>query len=184
METEAAIRKLLVEAGADLSPDWSDAALDDRQMQADFKRIDTRETYLGWKRAKNFASTGGFAKNDLKLYETPTLADNEWALAGSWQVEEYFALAGELDPVLSINFSARDANLVLGSIDGRSKQARLLLDGAPPGADAGVDVAPDGRFTIEDQRVYQLVRQRDGARRRLLTIELEDGTTAYAFTFG
>ena len=184
METEAAIRKLLIEAGADLAPDWSDAALDDRQMQADFARIDTRETYLGWKRAKNFVSPGGFTKDDLRLYEMPSLDTNQWALAGSWQVEEYRAIAGELDPVLSINFSARDANLVLESIDGRPKRARILLDGKPPGKDAGVDVAPDGSFTIEAERVYQLVRQEGGARRRLLTIQFEDGTAAYAFTFG
>ncbi|MBW0145433.1 cytochrome c biogenesis protein DipZ [Sphingomicrobium clamense] len=184
METELAIRKLLVEAGADLSPEWSDAALDDRQMQADFKRIGTRETYLGWKRAKNFASPGGFAQDETKLYRPAELADNEWSLSGVWQVERQRAIAGEINPVLSINFSARDANLVLTSIDGQPKRGRIQLDGEAPGADAGVDVAPDGSFTIDGQRVYQLVRQSDGARRRLLTIALEDGTAAYAFTFG
>lgn len=184
METEAAIRKALVEAGADLSTEWSDAALDDRQMQADFASIDTRETYLGYGRAKNFASPGGFDRNGVQSYSAPALDPNQWALSGTWQVERERAIAGEIDPQLSINFSARDANLVLASLDGAPKGARILLDGRAPGEDAGVDVDPDGRFTIDGERVYQLVRQSDGVKRRTLTIILEDGTAAYAFTFG
>lgn len=186
METEAAIRKALIEAGADLTPDWSDVALDDRQMQADFSAVFTPETYLGYGRAKGFASPGGFVENDPADYATPaTFERNEWGLEGRWQVERERAIARQEGARLTISFAARDANLVLGSLDGRPKRARILLDGKAPGDDAGVDVDPDGRFTITNERLYQLVRQEKGSTRRVLTIVLEDAdAAAYAFTFG
>jgi len=61
----------------------------------------------------------------------------------------------------------------------------VLLDGEPPGASHGVDVDEDGRGTLREARMYQLVRQHDGVRERTLEITfLEPGAEAYSFTFG
>jgi hypothetical protein len=62
---------------------------------------------------------------------------------------------------------------------------RVTLDGAAPGADHGLDTDAAGWGMVREQRLYQLVRQRNGARERLFTIEFEaPGVEAYSFTFG
>ena len=85
-----------------------------------------------------------------------------------------------------MRFQARDLHLVLGpGADGKPVRFRVRLDGAEPGADHGSDVEADGFGTVNEQRLYQLVRQKDSVRVRTFEIEfLEDGVTAYAFTFG
>jgi hypothetical protein len=75
--------------------------------------------------------------------------------------------------------------LVLGSATGKPVRFRVLLDGEAPGADHGMDVDASGLGQVTDQRLYQLIRQKDGADERLFTIIfLEPGAEAYAFTFG
>ena len=82
-------------------------------------------------------------------------------------------------------FHARDLHLVLGSATGKPVRFRVTLDGQPPGADAGVDVAADGTGVVKEQRLYQLVRQKGAIRERTFTIEfLDPGAEAFAFTFG
>ena len=62
---------------------------------------------------------------------------------------------------------------------------RVLIDGKPPGADHGMDIDAAGNGRVADQRLYQLIRQKDPGRERLFTIEfLDAGAEAYAFTFG
>ena len=62
---------------------------------------------------------------------------------------------------------------------------RVTLDGKPPGADHGMDIDSAGLGQVTDQRLYQLVRQKDPSRERLFTIRfLDSGAEAYAFTFG
>jgi hypothetical protein len=62
---------------------------------------------------------------------------------------------------------------------------RVRLDGQAPGSARGFDVDADGRGTVADQRLYQLVRQAGAVHERLLEIEFPDaGAEAYCFTFG
>jgi cytochrome c biogenesis protein CcdA len=62
---------------------------------------------------------------------------------------------------------------------------RVTIDGAPPGADHGVDVGDDGTATVTDQRLYQLVRTAGGVADHLFEIQfLDPGVQAYSFTFG
>ncbi|WP_265571096.1 cytochrome c biogenesis protein DipZ [Sphingomicrobium nitratireducens] len=185
-ETEAAIRKLLAEAGADLSSDWAEVDAKGRAAAANFADVDTRETYLGYARADNFASPGGFARGAPRTYRLPDrLGRNQWALDKRWWVEEQRARSLDPGAALTIDFAARDLHLVLGSADGRPRRFRILLDGKVPGDDAGLDVDAMGRGVIEGERLYQLVRQKDGAQRRRFTIVFDDpGAAAYAFTFG
>jgi len=62
---------------------------------------------------------------------------------------------------------------------------RVLLDGEAPGRSHGVDVDKDGHGVLRDGRLYQLVREHDAVRERMLEITfLEPGAEAYVFTFG
>lgn len=90
------------------------------------------------------------------------------------------------DGGITIRFSARDLHLVLGpGTDGRPVRFRVSLDGEPPGADHGADIAVDGIGTVSETRLYQLVRQTGEVRERRFEIRfLDPGVDAYAFTFG
>jgi hypothetical protein len=68
---------------------------------------------------------------------------------------------------------------------GSSVRFRVFIDGAPPGADAGSDIDADGSGQLDQQRMYQLIRQHGPITDRLFEIEfLEPGAEAFAFTFG
>jgi hypothetical protein len=61
----------------------------------------------------------------------------------------------------------------------------MKIDGAPPGADHGVDVDAEGRGSLQDDRMYQIVRQARPVEDRTFEIEfLDAGVRAYVFTFG
>lgn len=60
-----------------------------------------------------------------------------------------------------------------------------MLDGKPPGTNHGADTDEFGNGVIREQRLYQLIRQRDGREDRVFRIEfLDRGAEAFAFTFG
>jgi hypothetical protein len=62
---------------------------------------------------------------------------------------------------------------------------RVSIDGAPPGSSSGTDVADDGSGLLDEQRMYQLIRQQGAIDDRTFQIEfLDRGAEAFAFTFG
>ena len=62
---------------------------------------------------------------------------------------------------------------------------RVLVDGAPPGADHGLDADEDGHGTVTDPRLYQLIRRRGSIGDGTLELRfLTPGAEAYVFTFG
>jgi hypothetical protein len=83
-------------------------------------------------------------------------------------------------------FNARDLHLVLGpAADGRPIRFRMTIDGEAPGADHGTDADTNGQGVVNEQRLYQLVRQNGAVSDRTFEIEfLDPGVQAYAFTFG
>jgi cytochrome c biogenesis protein CcdA/thiol-disulfide isomerase/thioredoxin len=146
--------------------------------------VQSFETYVGYGKAKGFASPGGFshdAAKDYALGETGPL--NAWSLGGRWTVQAKQASAAAPGARIAYRFHARDLNLVLGA-GAKPVRFRITLDGAPPGGDHGMDVDARGEGVITGHRLYQLVRQ-TGARTRSFTIQfLAPGAQAYAFTFG
>lgn len=184
-ETEAAIRSLLVENGATGLGGETNVKAAGASAAADFRSIRTPETYLGRKRAANFASPGGFRDGPFDYRPPSALNLNQWGLDGRWEVEPQRTVNLAKGGLIALRFHARDLHLVLGSSTGKPVRFRVLIDGKPPGADRGVDIDAAGYGTVAGQRLYQLVRQKAGSRERLFTIEfLDPGVEAYAFTFG
>jgi hypothetical protein len=143
-ETEAKIRGLLQEAGAeDLPPLTGASQGEGAQAAADGADAHSPETYMGYRRAEHFASAGAVVRDQPMNYQIPnTLQINQWALGG-------------------------------------------LIDGHPPGADHGVDTAPDGTGVVREQRLYQLIRQSGSVTEHTFSIEfLDPKVDAYSFTFG
>ncbi|QZN82729.1 cytochrome c biogenesis protein DipZ [Stenotrophomonas sp. DR822] len=189
--SEQVIRRLLVEAGqTDLPPPADPAAADLQGVatQADMGNLRSPETYLGHARAEQFASPGGQRADAAFGYTLPsTLALNQWGLSGQWRVNDEAAQLQQAGGRIAFQFHARDLHLVLApGEDGKPVRFRVLLDGKPlPAADAGADVAADGTGTVNEHRLYQLIRQRGPISPHRFEIEfLDAGVQAYAFTFG
>jgi len=161
-ETETAIRGLLAEAGkATKQP------AEPVEGETVSKRLATPETYLGLARAEGFVDRPtpgtrdyGSVPDDLRL--------NDFALGGRWRFGEEEALA--LDRAqLKLRFGARRVFLVMGA--DKPSQVRVTLDGK------------SRTITVKDQDIYTLA-DLPRAKSGLMTLDLDPGVRAYAFTFG
>jgi len=142
----------------------------------------TPETYLGYARSERFAGEGTVMRDAPGEYHFPSsLSRNGWALNGSWAIGAE-KITADKGAALRLHFYAKKVFLVLGSTGGKAVEARLILNGKPPGADAGRD-APGGVVHVDGNRLYELINQKS-AGDGLLQIDAGPGLEAYAFTFG
>jgi cytochrome c biogenesis protein CcdA/thiol-disulfide isomerase/thioredoxin len=188
-ESEQIIRKLLTEAGQNElpPPGMGQSKAVGVQAPPDEAHDQSPETYVGYRRAENFASPGGFAQDQAHSYAAPAaLKLNQWALSGSWNVDPEKAVLRAAGGKIEFRFYARDLHLVLGSgTDGKPVRFRVTLDGAAPAADRGADTDSSGAGIIDRQRLYQLIRQAGDVGEHVFSIEfLDPGVQAYSFTFG
>jgi len=184
-ESEEIIKQLLAEAGAKqvasgiVQPDAGGIAL------APENAMQSPETYIGYDRAENFASSA--VRDREHEYSIPTsLSQNQWGLGGTWTVADENAKLARAGGRIAFRFHARDVNLVLGpSPDGKPVKYKVTLDGKAPGANRGVDVSAEGSGEVTSQRLYQLLRVQGDVADRTFEIEfLDPGVEAFAFTFG
>lgn len=186
-KSEQVIQELLREAGAQGVPDGASQVRGQGiEQAADMGDIKSPETYLGYERARGFAS--GPAEHDRAAsYDTPRILGlNHWGLQGKWNIGGERAMLAGSTGRLVYRFHARDLHLVLGpGSDGKPVRFKVLLDGHAPGDAHGVDVAADGTGVVTQQRLYQLLRQKGDVADHTFSIEfLDPGVSAYAFTFG
>ena len=184
--SESVIQQLLAAAGAD------DGARDrvtvhgrGVEAPADWNDLESPETYLGYGRSASFASPGGTVPDSPSEYALPEeLGLNQWALAGDWTVGREAAVCNGAGARIAYRFHARDLHLVMSPASGPVR-FRALLDGRPLASDRGVDADERGAGIVDEPRLYQLVRQRDGVVGHTFEIEfLDSGVQAYVFTFG
>jgi len=188
-ESEETIRRLLIAAGYTNLPAAGGQAAGAAGVEAasDIAQVQSPETYIGYRRAENFLSPGGFLEDQSHAYAVPAALDlNQWALDGTWRVDAEKAVLESASGRIVYGFSARDLHLVLGpGASGKTIRFRVRLDGAPPGANHGADTDADGVGEVNGQRLYQLIRQSGEIRPHVFSIEfLDDDVQAYAFTFG
>ncbi|HVO46484.1 MAG TPA: cytochrome c biogenesis protein DipZ [Steroidobacteraceae bacterium] len=187
--SEAILRTLLSEAGSQQLPTAGIESVSAAGVEAaaDLANVQSPETYVGYARAENFSSPSGFMPDQTNLYQAPAHLDlNQWALKGTWTVEDEKATLGRAPGSIVYRFHARDLHLVLGpGIAGKPVRFRVRLDGADPGPGHGADTDAGGNGTVTEQRLYQLIRQPGEVRPHTFEIEfLDPGVQAYAFTFG
>jgi hypothetical protein len=188
-QSEKAIRRLLAQAGAGDGLDRDLVSVDPRgaEAAADWGSLKSPEVYLGYARAENFASPGGAAADERRVYAPPArLALNQWALSGDWTVGSQPVTLNAPGGRIACCFHARDLHLVMGpAARGASVRFRVRIDGRSPGAARGVDVDDQGNGTASGQRLYQLIRQSRPITDRQFEIEFLDADVqAFAFTFG
>ena len=183
--SERVIRQLLAEAGRAPAGAMSGVSATGTQAAAAFGEVKSPETYIGYARADRFVSPGGIAKDQSKTYSAAPLSLNDWSLEGPWLDKKQSATSFAPGAKINFRFHARDLHLVLGSASGKPVRFRVTLDGQAPGSNAGVDIAADGSGVVNEQRLYQLIRQKGEVRDRTFTITfLDPGIEAFSFTFG
>jgi thiol-disulfide isomerase/thioredoxin len=187
-ECERVIQRLLRDAGHDgIDDELISVVPDGFEAQADWSNLQSPETYLGYQQAQSFATPSDAEFDEPHAYSVPErLGLNQWALSGDWTIESGASVLNEAEGRIAFRFHARDANLVLGPpARGTSVPFQVLLDGEPPGDAHGLDVDEEGRGTVAQQRLYQLVRQRGSIADRTFEIAFQaPGVEAYVFTFG
>jgi thiol-disulfide isomerase/thioredoxin len=174
-ECERVVQWLLREAGRDSVPDdLVSVTPEGFEVQADWESLESPETYLGYEQAQNFDEQPG----SLRL--------NHWTLSGDWTIGRRAAVLNQAGGRIAFRFHARDVNLVMGPrARGESVPFRVAVDGEPPGDARGLDVDGEGRGTVAQQRLYQLIREPGSITDRTVEIAFEaPGAEAYCFTFG
>jgi thiol-disulfide isomerase/thioredoxin len=187
-QSERVLQQLLAEAGArGLGHEVVSVEGKGAEAPADWGNLRTPETYVGYERAENFASPGGAVFDTRHGYAAPArLRLNQWALSGDWTVGKPAAVMNEANGRIAFRFHARDLHLIMGPAGrGTAVRFRVTIDGQPPGAAHGVDVDAQGNGVVDEQRMYQLIRQPTPITDRRFEIEfLDPGIEAFAFTFG
>ena len=187
-QSERMIQRLLSEAG--VSGISQELVADEGrgvEAAAGWSSLESPESYLGAERAEKFASPGGMAVGERRLYAAPArLSLNQWALVGDWTVGAWAATLNAASGRIAHRFHARDLHFVMGpAARGAPVRYRVLIDGKLPGAAHGSDVDDQGYGIASEQRLYQLIRQPMPITDRQFEIEfLDPGVEAYAFTFG
>ena len=186
--SERVIQALLKENGAQLlSVSATAVSGSGAEAASDLANDRSPETYIGYHRAENFASQETIAKDSRKTYTPlPRLSLNQWALSGSWKVDEESAVLQTAPGKIVYRFHARDLHLVLGTTkENKPVRFKVTVDGTPPGEDHGADTDSNGLGTVQGHRLYQLIRQKGPVEDRTFEIEfLDPGVQTFAFTFG
>jgi hypothetical protein len=156
------------------------------EAEADWSRLGSPETYVGYERSTQFASPEGPVLEERHSYQLPErLRVNQWALSGQWTIGRERISLEEAGGSIAYRFHARDVHLVLSCKARDPIPFRVSLDGDAPQASHGVDVVEDGSGLLDAGRLYQLLRQSGEVLDRTLEITfLAPGAEAYVFTFG
>ena len=186
--SEMVIQQLLADAGVrDFPGELVTADGEGIEAQADWRNLETSETYVGYRQAQGYAGADDVVPDERFTYTVPaSLALNTWALGGAWTVGAESAAANAEDGSIAFRFHARDLHAVMGSPRrAASVRFRVTIDGAAPGDAHGVDCDAAGDGVANDQRLYQLIRQAGNVMDRTAEITLLDpGLEVFVFTFG
>ena len=186
--SEMVIQQLLLDAGRE---GWDAGVVvvepEGTELPADWQNVRSPESYLGYGQAYGFASPDGERVDQPHDYPAPPrLRLNQWAPVGNWTYLRHASSSNAANARIAFRFHARDVNLVMGpATPGTSVPFRVLLDGQPATDAHGTDTDGQANGTLDQQRLYQLIRQSTPIAERTFEIEfLEAGAEVYCFTFG
>jgi cytochrome c biogenesis protein CcdA/thiol-disulfide isomerase/thioredoxin len=183
-QTEHAIQQALRERNEVLGQPTSQVPGSIVQVQStavDPRRLGSPETYFGAAR-NEYVANGSRGQVGPQTLNLPASAKvNRLYLGGSWDMQDEFARSGANAKII-YRFQAKNAYFVARSGDGAT--LHILLDGKPPAASAGQDVAGDGTALVKEDRLYKLISLGDYGE-HTLEIDVAAGSVdAYTFTFG
>src|SRR5208337_1498654 len=169
--SEKVIQALLKEAGANVG---GIVSRPDALIEAQ-----TPETYLGYDRAKGFASAvAPVADAPVEYKPARQPANGEWNLTGTWTITPQYVLPSTTG-TLQLGFDSRNVFLVVEPVDNGGRIS-VFVDNKP-GTDTS-DVK-NGALAPRESRMYQLVGL-SSAGSHLLRLEVKGRLRLFAFTFG
>ncbi len=199
-ETERQIRKLLEEAGADVTgvPEGLRAEAAQITQLASYRQV-TRELYGGTRR--NRQHDGGYA-GQIQYYQGGTRIieyqdrgehqNDRFYLQGTWfndvEAIRHARQTENFEDYIALKFTATSVNAVINPEKAASFEVRVTIDGRPlHPSEAGADVVvADGRsyFTVNGGRMYQVVALPEFGEHELKLSSNSDDFRLFAFTFG
>ena len=207
-ETEEKIRELLAETGADLDggnfPPLSDQTLDPVFLRAQNAEI-TRELYTGYGRDFSDTQSGGpgfvrqpeyYQDQEAVIYfeEPKEMLANSIYFSGLWFLGEDLVRHGQgttgYEDYISLIYSARTVNAVLGSVPGRPYKVQVTIDGQfltpeNKGDDIVIDGNGESYLQVVEPRMYNLVAHPSYTRGHKLRLSSNSADfELFAFTFG
>ena len=186
--SEMVIQQMLMDAGKEgFDPGLVVVEPQGTEVAADWSNVRSPESYLGYGQAYGFTSPDGERFDEPHDYPAPArLGLNQWAPSGNWTITQRAAVLNAPNGRIAFRFQARDVNLVMGpATRGQSIPFRVFLDGEAATGAHGTDVDSQANGTLDQQRLYQLIRQTGPIRESTFEIEfLGAGAEGYCFTFG
>jgi thiol-disulfide isomerase/thioredoxin len=202
-ETERVIQALLQERNAEIGLDTSPTSSNNNTVtetttsapenvqSVDFSKINSPELYFGYQLARApLGNPEGFKPNQTVDYTLATtgsnIKPNVIYLDGTWKNNaDNMELQSETGRIALV-YSAKSVNMVAGgkgevtiSEDGST------LVGKYRGADLSeADLSEGGKFTTDDQRLYNLSTHDDYGTHYIVIDIKGKGFQAYTFTFG
>lgn len=148
----------------------------------------TPELYIGYNRS-HFGNDPGVTGSGTYEFVLPKkLAEDVLYLAGRWEMKGEFArpAPGSLTTI-TVNYQAKEVNLVIRSDENKEILIEALQDGKPiPPGDRGQDIVErEGRTYLLAQlpRMYSIVSNSAFGRKTLELRSSDPAFVAYAFTF-
>ena len=186
--SEMVLQQLLLDAGrGGWDPGVVSVAPQGTEVAADWQNVRSPESYLGYGQATGFASADQERFDEPHEYPAPDrLGLNQWSPIGNWTYKEKASSSNAPNGRIAFRFHARDVNVVMGpATPGAPVPFRVLLDGEPATDAHGTDTDDQANGTLDQQRLYQLVRQTRPIAERTFEIEfLQAGAEVYCLTFG
>jgi cytochrome c biogenesis protein CcdA/thiol-disulfide isomerase/thioredoxin len=175
-ETEALVKKLLAEAGAAVAVGLVSAPPPPLAPPLAAK---TQETYLGYERARGFASAVKPMPDVAVDYRPARVpASGEWNLEGKWTIAGQY-VESDASGILSLGFDAKDVYLVAEPA-GEGGSISVSVDGIVA-ADTG-DLR-SGAVRPDTSRLYHVVALPAGGPHSL-RLEVKGRLRLFSFTFG
>lgn len=182
-ETEIKIRELLAERariigeGGDMANGLAVAAIPETGNAAA-----SPETYFGSARNEYFAN-GARGRSGQDTFVLPDrFALNALYLGGTWDLSREYAESVSTGASVVYRYRAGEVYIVAEA--SAPVEIEVLQDGVPVGTARGEDVGADGIVTVQDSRLYKLIRNPEAGEHVLELRVRGGGARLYAFTFG
>jgi len=194
-ETEAMIQRLLIERGEKAE----EKATTIQESEIEPRRIGTTEIYFGLEKSEYQGNQERTVLDRVVQYKAPTVVkENHYYLIGPWAVgQESARFIGTAEGGVLLRYTARDVNIVAGSIEGRPVLVEIELDGRPlnsqaAGKDMTFNSLGHATVQIQEHRLYNLIRSQSGYGTHTLSIKIQrsplsketGGLEVFTFTFG
>lgn len=144
----------------------------------------TPETYLGYKRAQKYAAEIVLLAEQTSAYDySHALARDEVGLKGDWFIGPDSITAKSNACMLAIHFVAQQVYLVMSAE--QPNLITVLLDGQPVQPSFYTkDMDSSGNILVKESRMYEMLNLKNSSASHVLTLQVPDGVSLYAFTFG